>query len=185
MKIESPNASKIIVELSNEDMSKLDITYEELDYSNIETRRVIWTILAKARKLLKRDIDPSGKMTIETLPSAEGGCMILFTVPDDSFRMRKALPVRMCSENPVYEFQDIDDLIDLYSALKKLKADLCLEAGLYSDGEGKYRLVFEKMPDSPEIKTKLKEFSVFCGQGDITVSRTKEYWSKMSSDLFC
>lgn len=184
MKIESPNASKIIVELSDEDMTMLDITYEELDYSNIDTRRVIWTILAKARKLLGRDIDPSGKMTIETLPCAKGGCIILFTVPDMGRDGVGRLPVRMCSEKPVYEFRNIDDVIDLYSCLRKMEVTDCLKAGLYYDGKEKYRLVFERIPDVGGIKNRVREYALFCGQGSASVAHTKEYWGKVCSDLF-
>lgn len=184
MKIESPNASKIIVELSDEDMTKLDITYDELDYSNIDTRRVIWTILAKARKLLGRDIDPSGKMTIETMPSAEGGCVILFTVPEGDGKEKMKLPLRMCSEKPVYEFTSIDDVIDLYSSLKKREMIECLQAGLYFDGKEKYRLVFERMPDIRDVKNTVREYALFCGQGEVHAARTKEFWGKVCSDLF-
>ncbi len=86
MKIEAPQENKIIVELTTDDMSELDITYERMDYSNIETRRVIWTLLDRARQTLGRDIDPSGKMLIEALPKPSGGCVIYFTVLDDEIR---------------------------------------------------------------------------------------------------
>ena len=48
MKIESLTDETIIVELSEEDMKNLNITYEEMDYSRVETKRVIWTILSRA-----------------------------------------------------------------------------------------------------------------------------------------
>ena len=57
MKIDSNSEGKITVALSNEDMNELDITYDELDYSNIETRRVIWTLLDKAGQQLGKCID--------------------------------------------------------------------------------------------------------------------------------
>ena len=68
MKIEAPEENKIVVRLTADDMTKLHITYEEMDYANIETRRVIWTLLDEARRELGRDIDPSGRMLIEALP---------------------------------------------------------------------------------------------------------------------
>ena len=57
LKIEAPQENRIVVELTSADMTELDITYEEMDYGNIETRRVIWTILDRARAVLRRDID--------------------------------------------------------------------------------------------------------------------------------
>lgn len=52
MKIEAPEENKIVVRLTADDMTKLHITYEEMDYANIETRRVIWTLLDEARRSL-------------------------------------------------------------------------------------------------------------------------------------
>ena len=39
LKIEAPEENKIVVRLTADDMTKLHITYEEMDYANIETRR--------------------------------------------------------------------------------------------------------------------------------------------------
>lgn len=91
MKIEAPEENKIVVRLTADDMTKLHITYEEMDYANIETRRVIWTLLDEARRELGRDIDPSGRMLIEALPAREGGCVLQFTVLEQE---HKPLPLR-------------------------------------------------------------------------------------------
>ena len=52
LRIEAPQENRIVVELTCADMRELDITYEEMDYGNVETRRVIWTILDRARASL-------------------------------------------------------------------------------------------------------------------------------------
>lgn len=185
MKIESPNNSKIIVELSDEDMVKLDITYDELDYSNIDTRRVIWTILAKVRKRLGRDIDPSGKMTIETLPSKSGGCMIFFTVPQEDARQRRTLPMRIYKENFVYEFENSDDVIDFYKSMRNTDEAQLMSAELYHDEKGRYRMIFNRLPDLPSVKNRLSEFASFCGEGVIQAQFTREHWVKVQSSVFC
>ena len=59
MKIEAPEENKIVVRLTADDMTKLHITYEEMDYANIETRRVIWTLLDEAR----RELGEAGTIT--------------------------------------------------------------------------------------------------------------------------
>ena len=58
MQINSPAENRIVVELSAQDMIELDITYEDMDYSAIETMRVIWTLLDAAGKYLGRELDP-------------------------------------------------------------------------------------------------------------------------------
>lgn len=184
MKIDSPNRNKIIVELSGEDMASLDITYDELDYSNIETRRVIWTILAKARKSLGRDIDPSGKIIIETLPAKSGGCMILFTVNDTGDTKNPlCLPAKKKSENPVYEFENMNSVIDLYRSIKE-SCGGAVSGELYSDGKGKYRIIANDFPDIDFIKRRFTEYGSFCGESPLVCAVTKEHWKRESADFF-
>lgn len=94
MKIEAPEENKIVVRLTADDMTKLHITYEEMDYANIETRRVIWTLLDEARRELGRDIDPSGRMLIEALPAREGGCVLQFTVLEQEHKPQRHLTMK-------------------------------------------------------------------------------------------
>ena len=46
-------------------MQRLDITYEALDYSNIETRRVLWTLLDEARRVAGTNISLSDRAAQE------------------------------------------------------------------------------------------------------------------------
>ena len=95
MNIESVNDEKIRVTLSREDMKSLDITYDEMDYSNIETRRVIWTVLDEARAHLGKDIDTDGRLLIEVCPLDDGGCIMYFSSAKEnekSFGARRRIP---------------------------------------------------------------------------------------------
>ena len=79
MRIESHGENSFYILLSDEDMRELGVTFEELDYGNIETRRVIWTLLEEARSTLGRDIDPRDRMLIE-VSKGVCGCKIEFTL---------------------------------------------------------------------------------------------------------
>lgn len=168
MKINSPNISKIIVELTRADMSELDITYDSMDYSNIETRRVIWTILDKARHELGRDINPSCNMTIETMPLDHGGCVIFFTVND----IPQTIKAVISEKENVYEFDSIDNVIDLFSSMKE---DM-LYGDLYSDNKGKFRLI-TTFDDRLKTKIKFSEYSHLCREGKLAAEITKEHWN--------
>ena len=174
MKINSPNKAKIIVELSRDDMAELDITYESMDYSNIETRRVIWTLLDKAKHALGRDIDPSGKLTIETIPLEKGGCVIFFTVNDT----QKTVSAKTADKTEVFEFDSIDHVIDLFSSLK----DNTPVGDLYADNKGRFRLI---MPTDERFITqiKFKEYSHPCREGKLAAEITKEHWHLKSSNF--
>ena len=94
MKIESAGENSFYILLSDKDMNELGISFEELDYSNIETRRVIWTLLEEARNTLGRDIDPRSKMLIE-VSKGDRGCKIEFTLSKSGtgrFKIKKESP---------------------------------------------------------------------------------------------
>ena len=83
MKCRMRNKNGLEITLSREEMAALDITYEKLDYSNTETRRVLWTVLDEAESVLGCSFDLSGKMRIEARPNADGGCILDFTLQTD------------------------------------------------------------------------------------------------------
>ena len=118
MKIQAPAENRITIELSARDMDALNITYEQMDYSNIETRRVVWTLLDRAGHELKRDIDPSGRMIIEAVPAGRGGCVLKFTLCSDGSRgVRQPPSIKKGENTAVYEFGSLDDVMDAAHAL--------------------------------------------------------------------
>ena len=120
MKIQAPAENRITIELSARDMDALNITYEQMDYSNIETRRVVWTLLDRAGHELKRDIDPSGRMIIEAVPAGRGGCVLKFTLCSDGSRgVRQPPSIKKGGNTAVYEFGSIDDVMDAARARQK------------------------------------------------------------------
>lgn len=183
MKIEAVTDDKIVIDLTPQDMDALDITYDEMDYSNIETRRVIWTLLDRAGKFLGRDIDPSGKMMIEAMPKLSGGCVIYFTImcerePEPGITVR---PVLRKEELLVtYEFDNADDLLAAVPAMKKISADT-YESELY-ENNGKYRLLIKSSGTLRSIKNSLCEFAVLHSEGECGAEMTREHWKEIVKD---
>ena len=155
MRIEAHDDYRIAVELSDEDMDELEITYEDLDYSNIETRRVLWTILDEARQALGKEINLSEKMLIEAVPSGKGGCTIYFTVlqkPSEK-NIQSRLSKGSCSCS--LQFSDVNALIDLQEFHRLNKRP---KAAVYQ--RQTYRLLlFPK----PRIKSGLKPLQASFG----------------------
>lgn len=177
MNIHSTGKDNFIVELSKKDMQELDITYEEMDYSKIETRRVIWTIIEKARDNLGRDIDPSGNLIIEASADTSGGCVLSFTVTDLRQGARRRHPLRLTktAECVVYEFDNIDNLLDIINHLKK--QGMRKGGRIFSKGE-KYRLIFDSLPGEKE-RRHLEEYATPIVKNDLVSAHTVEHWKRM------
>lgn len=178
MQINSPAENRIIVELSAQDMLELDITYEEMDYSTIETRRVIWTVLDAAGKALGREFDPSKKMIIEAMPHSSGGCTLCFTLPDCNAKSRKAL-LRKQPSSIICDFVSLDNLYRAAESFRSLRASA--QSSLYEDS-GVYRLIVYSQFEIFSIIQCFSEFSK-CRKGSTLEEEfTREHWHLLAAD---
>lgn len=172
MKINSPAEDRIIVDLTKQDMLELDITYEDMDYSTIETRRVIWTVLGEAGKVLGRELDPSRRMIIEATPKPEGGCMLSFTILDGrKNRFPQKHTLKKQSENLVCDFENLDDLFRAAEELER--SDSALQSSLF-ELNGTYRLILNG--SSEKLKNILCEFCKIQNCSRLMNDHTREHW---------
>ncbi|MBO5935617.1 MAG: adaptor protein MecA [Clostridia bacterium] len=178
MKIKAQTDNRICIELTHEDMLELDITYDELDYSNIETRRVLWTLLDEARLELGRNISLTQKMLIEAIPDNNGGCRIYFTVTDEQNNKKNSRQIvkHGCAKT-VCQSSDINHISELAKVL--FSAGHRIKSELFTDGAN-YRLVIS--PDSAmqsNIDATVCEFCDICDES--SVSYTYEHWKLLAS----
>ncbi len=109
--------SKLKVMLTQEDMHRFDITCDELDSTDIASRRAFWSILDEARS--KTGFDPAGhKIFVQMYPSRSGGCELFVTrlggkKDGDTKKSRgfiaDALPQK--EEQSLYAFDLLGDLL--------------------------------------------------------------------------
>ncbi len=174
MKINSPAEDRIIVDLSEQDLLGLNITYEDMDYSTIETRRVIWTVLDEAGKALGREFDPSRRMIIEASPKRDGGCTLSFTILDSRkiHGVQKQF-LKKQEKNILCEFENADMLMRAAESLKSFKS---VTSSLY-ESDGKYRLILCGNEDIPKIKQSCSEFGTAENCSELICCFTNEHWN--------
>ncbi len=172
MKVDSPTEDKIIVELSPEDMCELDITYETMDYSTVETRRVVWTLLDRAGKQLNRDIDPTEKMLIEAIPRGDGGCLICFTLFEAAGHFSLSPLVKKQTAYTTFEFVCADSLLE---AAAHYRGECDVDSELY-ESDGKYRLIFSSQPSKSRLRLYFSEFCENVWDSPHKAAQTREHW---------
>ena len=149
MKIELQGSDKIMVELTDADMEALDITYEEMDYSNIETRRVIWTLLDRASRVLGRNISTAERMLSEALPGNEGGCVLFFTrLPcAENEGQGRRLIMKKEARPVLLTTDDCSTLLSITELLRTAASDVEFEVYL---ALGEYSVVMRPNPQERE-----------------------------------
>lgn len=179
MNIEMPQNGRLEFRLDSQDLSELNITFDELDYSNIETRRVVWTLIDMARKNLHLDFDLTGRLLVEVYPERAGGCRLCITVlPKPELNI--SVTAKPIFTQHIFEFS-LDDLLDFAEQIKKLPAT-CDDGELFSDGT-KYRLIIPLSNSQQSLKALMHEYGIYKGSDEFTLSYTREHWSSLGSAL--
>ena len=186
MRIEAITGRKVIVELSPEDMDRLDITYEALDYASVDTRRVIWIILDRVRECTGCDIDPSGQLLIDAMPRPAGGCILFFTMRGGCAEFALGTAERVLRKQEqllaAFEFAGVDALLDCASAyarrLHSGSDQLFSASELYCDG-ARYRLLLCPAQALSSVKQFFGEYAAFCGEDSFAAERTREHWQRV------
>ncbi len=180
MKIDSPTEDRIIVELSKKEMKELDITYEQMDYSALETRKVIRSVLDAAGKALGRDVDFSRRMMIEAIPEADGGCILSFTLLGRRISYSSPSVLKKQSGLMLCSFPSAQELMDCMKALPE--TDISLRSILY-ELEGSYRLILSGAEDMTCLRRYFREFcdeiSLEKGECEFTC----EHWNFISDSF--
>lgn len=179
MKIEMQSGDKIMVELTDSDMKSLDITYEDMDYGNIETRRVIWTLLDEAKRVLGRNIDPSERMLIEAMPGENGGCTLLFTVLPFDAGTRKKLVMKKSTEPVLMLAENRDALLSAVKLLDNFSAK-CGGYEILGQGGESYVLLRPAACDGQFFTTLLCEFGDIIDADEQEIARLREYGKRRS-----
>ncbi len=78
MEIIMINDSKLKIMLREEDLRQFEISADELDYSNTETKRMFWDILCRAKHKTGFNTDGQ-RVLVQLYPSKDGGCEMFVT----------------------------------------------------------------------------------------------------------
>ena len=146
MRIVTVNEFRVEVTLTPEELHSFDITYEQLDYADADTRRVLWTLLSEVRRKNGVSLDLSGRLLIEVNRETDGCCRVCFTILPQKDGQTAAVRQLVKSETApvVVECGDLDSAIRAAAAEK---ADT--PASLYRLGN-RYRLIFSVSSDERE-----------------------------------
>ncbi len=180
MKIKALAENKIRVDLTKSDLEGFNITYDELDYSDVKTKRVIWTLLDEAKKTLGQELNISGRLTAEVCEKKNGGCVIFFTLSKEAYaeppvslkKEKEALIFKAANENA---FIDAAVLLREYSKFPSFNADCFCFHGKY------FIAAFFSYEISEKIEALLSEFGDITSKSETEALKLFEYGKRIHS----
>ena len=165
--------------LSSTELESYGITYEEIDYGNIETRRLLWTLKSEVQKRFGYTLPLSGRLLIEVIKEQESSIRICFSgIPgktEDEHSVKQL--VKSLSGTVIAEFTDFEDMLFAVSLL-----DGNTESSLF-EKNGKYRILFS--PDEKEREELifcLCEFSEIWESSLIKEATCREMWHMLAEN---
>lgn len=179
MKIEANGEEKITVTLSHEDMHRLDITYDEMDYSNIETRRVIWTVLDEAKRVLGKPINTDGRLLVQVSPADDGGCLMLFTqMPLLENKSKKRLIMKKDCEPVLFQPFDKNAFLESIEKLRNMK-NIIKDVEIFNFQKNYFIIIHPKNTFSENIEFSLCEYGDTETGNKKGIARLYEYGKKL------
>lgn len=157
----------------------MGLTYEQIDYEKEQTRTLMLSLLETAR--LTTDFSPDTRVFIEVFPANEGGCTIYFS--DLGTGEPKRWRVRRRSVSPaVYQFDDINNLIDCAVKLFRLYSHRIRKSSLYRVETG-WRLALYPLDILENVTLPfVDEYAPRCGEGELAAVWLEEHGTCILAD---
>ncbi len=158
--------------LTEDDLRAFHLTFEDMDYSNDNTRNILHQLLETAHE--ETGFDPNGSLVIEALP-VDGGCLLLLTPVSSKRRVRMKRAIGPF----VYELEDADTVLRFARSVYGHTPPMC-GSSLYQF-DNRYRLVlYPGQALSKEMTHMLNEFAHLAGEGDAAAAFTAEHGASIS-----
>lgn len=175
LKIEPLDDKTVKVVLSKNDMEGYRLTYEEMDYNNPDTRRVILRLIEQIKKEVAIDLS-QGKLFIEAFPYADGGCILYVNVLDVEKAGTPPGKHRTSFDTPlIFAFDNLDSLAALSGRLNRRYSHVILKNSLYYMEGSYYLMIYTYFKMDSQITHLLNEYGRFAGKGAVRSSFIQEH----------
>ena len=174
MVIEVISSNTIKVILTEDDMSSYDVSFEKLDRSNPETKRLLVELISSIKS--EKNIDLSSeRLFVEAFPKDDGGCLLYLSMLGNNVKIQT-------DKTTVYN--TIVCKITSPQALMQICTKICEHYNhiihnselYYSNGIYQLILQIYKKTDR-KLKLMLNEFCNISGTSEIEASVIREHFS--------
>ena len=172
IEIISSNTIKII--LNENDMSLYDISFDKLDRSNPETKRLLIDLIDNIKD--EKNIDLSSeRLFVEAFPKDDGGCLLYLSILNSNV---KVTPEKSSLYNTlICKIDSPEVLLSVTSKIYEMFNHILHNSELYYS-DGTYQLILQIFKKAyKKLKTILGEFCQISGNGEIEASAIREHYT--------
>lgn len=172
LKIELLDDKTVKIVLTKPDMEAFSLTYDDMDYQNANTKRVILKLIDEVKKQSALDLS-SGKLFIEAFPYADGGCILYVNILEAA-----ASPIKRKTsfDTPlIFRFDRLDDLVSLSARLNDRYGHIILKNSLYLQEKQYILFLYTYFKMDRQILHLLNEYGSYLGKGAIAASLVREH----------
>lgn len=163
MRIEQKDGGRVKITLDTEDMKKYDITFAELDYNRIDTKRIVWELLSKARAETGFEFY-GGNLLVEAFPEPNGGCVLYFSTVNNGKNGRLRL-YRGLFGPYIFKFKNCTDMMNACYELKKVMGRHILKSELYEYEQCYFLALYSASKLDSSIRNVISEYGEAFGEG--------------------
>lgn len=114
MHLHKTSQSRLVAELTQEDLYGYKVTFEEMRMENEQTVHLLHDILLRAKAKFGWTLPSTKLLRVDVLPGSGGGCIVLFSADTHEKRLR----VKSENRTLLLEAGKTDDFLDLLLFLK-------------------------------------------------------------------
>ncbi len=172
IEIISSNTIKII--LNENDMSLYDISFDKLDRSNPETKRLLIDLIDNIKD--EKNIDLSSeRLFVEAFPKDDGGCLLYLSILNSNVKVtpeKSSLYITL-----ICKIDSPEVLLEVTSKIYEMFNHILHNSELYYS-DGTYQLILQifKKADK-KLRTILGEFCQISGNSEIEASVIREHYT--------
>lgn len=172
LKIEPLDRQTIKIVLSKSDMQQMSIEFEQMDYSQPATKRMIMQLLQQARDETNLDFT-KGKLLIEAFPTPDGGCVLYLNLIQRSYSTNKNN--RGFNTPLIFKIQNLDQLCIVSKKLYQNYHHLILKSTLYSENNQYILMVYSYYKLDDKLIAIINEHGSLVGKGEIKSRLIEEH----------
>lgn len=170
MKFEFVDLQTVKVILSPTDMDNFSITYEQIDYDDPATRRVIVYLLKQIRQETSIDLT-RGKLFIEAFPFEEGGCVLYINqISKETTAKSHGFHTPL-----IFRLSSLDSVIQACQSLYFRCLHLVFKSSLYEVQGNYFLFIYSYVKMEKKILTVLGEYGNYTGEGPLLAAKVAEY----------